>query len=157
MSNNKEFTLKKTIRLPFIQSAGGLVINQDNCILLMFKRGKWDLPKGRIEKGQEKEVAAIREVQEEVGLSIDKLSIIGKLVPTWHTTTHNHKEYLKKTTWFLMAYKGNEKPKPQIEEGIIECRWIHMSELPEYRELIKSRVNYVIHFWHNNLAYAPRQ
>ena len=67
--------LKSTINLPIIESAGGLVCNRSHHILLMFKRGKWDMPKGRIEEGQSREATALREVEEETGLDIDKLSI----------------------------------------------------------------------------------
>lgn len=155
--NTDNITLKNTIELPFIESAGGLVCNRSHHIMLMFKRGKWDMPKGRIEEGQSREIAALREVQEETGLSIDKLSIQGKLVSTWHTTRHQNVKYLKKTHWYLMQYDGDDDITcPQVEEGIIECRWVHLSELPAYRELLRPRVNYVVDFWHQNLAYVPR-
>jgi 8-oxo-dGTP pyrophosphatase MutT (NUDIX family) len=154
---NKIYSLEATIGLPLIESAGGLVCNDDNCILLIFKRGKWDLPKGRVE-GDEYQTAALREVKEETGLNINKLVITGKLVPTWHTTTHGMQKYLKKTNWFLMHYNGhNDDVKPQVEEGIIECRWVHLCDLGQYREKIHPRINYVVEFWHNNLAYAPRK
>ncbi len=156
-TEQEKFTLKTTIDLPVINSAGGLVCNHHHHLLLMFKRGKWDMPKGRIEEGQTKEQCALREVQEETGLNIDKLSIKGKLVSTWHTTRHNNVKYLKKTDWYLMEYNGDDDDtSPQIEEGIIECRWVHLSDLPEYRELLRARVNYVVDFWHENLAYIPR-
>ena len=149
--------LENTINLPIIESSGGLVCNRHHHILLMFKRGKWDMPKGRIEISQSREEAAFREVNEETGLDIDKLNILGKLVSTWHTTTHNGTKYLKKTHWFLMDYDGDDDDtSPQIEEGIIECRWVHLSDLPQYRELLRARINYVVDFWHQNLAYKPR-
>lgn len=151
-----KITLAETIGLPLIESAGGLVYNDHHQILLMFKRGKWDMPKGRIEKDQCREDAALREVEEEVGLALETLEIKGKLVSTHHTTRHGDVKYLKKTHWYLMRYTGNHPPKPQVEEGIIECRWVHISELPEYRELLRARINYVIDFWHSNLAYVPR-
>jgi 8-oxo-dGTP pyrophosphatase MutT (NUDIX family) len=123
----------------------------------MFKRGKWDMPKGRVEENQSREIAALREVNEETGLPIDKLTIRGKLVSTWHTTSHNGIKYLKKTHWYLMEYDGkDDETCPQIEEGIIECRWVHLSDLPEYRESLRARINYVVDFWHDNLAYVPR-
>lgn len=149
--------LENTIGLPLIVSAGGLVCNRNNQLLLMFKRGKWDMPKGRIDEGDSRETSALREVNEETGLAIDKLSIEGKLVSTWHTTRHENIKYLKKTHWFLMRYDGEEDTTiPQIEEGIIECRWVHLSDLPAYRELLRVRVEYVVDFWHQNLAYAKR-
>jgi 8-oxo-dGTP pyrophosphatase MutT (NUDIX family) len=156
--NDIKITLKETIGLPVIESAGGLVCNNDHHILLMFKRGRWDMPKGRIETGQCSQVAALREVAEETGLKENKLSITGKLVSTWHTTRHNNIRYLKKTHWYLIEYDGkDDDTAPQVEEGIIECRWVHISDLPSYRELLRPRINYVIDFWHDNLAYVPRQ
>ncbi len=160
--NNKrriddKVNLDNTLGLPVIASAGGLVCNRFHHILLIFKRGKWDMPKGRIELDQPKDVAALREVNEETGLNIKKLTILGKLVSTWHTTRHGDVEYLKKTHWYLMNYDGDDDDtKPQVEEGIIECRRVHISELPAYQELLRPRINYVVDFWHQNLAYVPK-
>ena len=152
-----DITLESTIGLPVIESAGGLVCNKNHHVLLMFKRGKWDMPKGRIEVGQSKEVAAAREVHEETGLALEKLEIKGKLVSTWHTTRHGGVKYLKKTHWYLMEYAGaDDDTDPQVEEGIIECRWVHLSDIPQYRELLRTRIDYVVDFWHQNLAYVPR-
>jgi len=115
------------------------------------------MPKGRIEDGNDREESALREVQEETGLNSKKLVIQSKLISTWHTTSHKSIKYLKKTHWYLMEYDGkDDDTSPQVEEGIIECRWVHLSDLPEYRELLRARINYVIDFWHQNLAYVPR-
>ena len=155
--SDEKYTLEKTINLPVIESAGGLVCNRNHHILLMFKRGKWDMPKGRIEDSQCPEISALREVEEETGLKIGKLTIRGKLVSTFHTTSHQKTDYLKKTHWYLMDYDGDDDDTdPQVEEGIIECRWVHLSDLPAYRELLRARINYVVDFWHQNLAYIPR-
>ncbi|MEH6650834.1 MAG: NUDIX domain-containing protein [Motiliproteus sp.] len=157
MDTHPVMNLKDSLSLPIIESAGGLVCNNNHHILLMFKRGKWDMPKGRIEQGAQREISALREVNEETGLNLDKLTIQAKIVPTWHTTRHHNIRYLKKTHWFLMRYDGNDDDtSPQIEEGIIECRWVHLSDLPQYRELMRPRINYVVDFWHQNLAYTPR-
>ena len=156
--NNSSFpdSLLQTIDLPVIESAGGLVCNHQNHILLMFKRGRWDMPKGRVDDDGKK-LSAIREVNEETGLEASKLCIEGKLVSTWHTTRHQNIRYMKKTHWYLMRYDGfDADTTPQIEEGIIECRWIHLSELPKYRDLMRARIEYVVDFWHENLAYTAR-
>lgn len=114
------------------------------------------MPKGRVENKQCREESALREVNEETGLAIEKLTIEGKLVSTWHTTRHNNTKYLKKTHWFLMRYDGeDDQTQPQVEEGIIECRWVHLSDLRSYRELLPVRIDYVVDFWHQNLAYVP--
>ena len=162
MSNKRRLddkvNLDNTLGLPVIASAGGLVSNRFHHILLIFKRGKWDMPKGRVEVDQAKDAAALREVNEETGLNIGKLTIQGKLVSTWHTTRHGDVKYLKKTHWYLMDYDGDDDDtKPQVEEGIIECRWVHISDLPTYQELLRPRINYVVDFWHQNLAYVPKK
>ena len=156
---NDEFSLKKTIDLPVIESSGGLVYNDNYHILLIFKRGKWDLPKGRVKnKDSSKVQTALREVMEETGLDREKLVVKGKLVPTWHTTIRRNQKYLKKTHWYLMHYQGNDADLlPQIEEGIIECRWVNVSELDSYRLLLLTRIQYVIDFCLENLAYIPRE
>ena len=157
MKKNGAPCLVDALNLPVIESAGGLVCNDRHHILLMFKRGKWDMPKGRIENNSTKEESALLEVQEETGLNLKKLDLQAKLVSTWHTTRHGNDRFLKKTHWYLMHYNGQDDDlKPQVEEGIIEARWIHLSDLPEYRELLRPRINYVIDFWHENMAYAPK-
>ena len=102
MNIPKAPSLKESLGLPVLESAGGLVCNRNHHVLLMFKRGKWDMPKGRIEENTTREESAIREVNEETGLNPDKLEIQCKLVSTWHTTRHENVRYLKKTHWFLM-------------------------------------------------------
>ena len=155
-SHDSTTSVKHTVPLPVIESAGGLIYNRNNHILLMFKRGKWDMPKGRVDDDGKK-ASAVREVNEETGLSISKLSIAGKLVSTWHTTRHENIKYLKKTHWYAMDYNGfDDETIPQVEEGIIDCRWVHLSDLPKYRNLMSSRNQYVVDFWHRNLAYITR-
>ena len=51
---------------------------------------------------------------------------------------------------------GDDETIPQLEEGIIQCRWVHLSDLPIYRQLMRVRVDYVVDFWHKNLAYQPK-
>ena len=103
---NEEYTLTKTLNLPRIKSAGGLVYNDNYHILLIFKRGKWDLPKGRFELDADPVETALREIGEETGLDKGKLTIKGKLVSTWHTTRYDKTRYLKKTNWYLVHYRG---------------------------------------------------
>lgn len=101
--------------LEVVSAAGGLVINNEKEILFIFRNGVWDLPKGKIEKEESTEIAAIREVEEECGIA--NLSIIKKLVTTYHIYYQDGIK-LKETFWFLMTsdYKGELIP--QLEEGI---------------------------------------
>lgn len=111
-----------------IEAAGGVVINPENKILFIHRLGKWDLPKGKIEKGESREVAAVREVEEECGIS--NLQLKDFLNATYHIyTERDGKKILKTTYWFEMFYAGNEKPKPQIEEGINEVSWKNEAEI----------------------------
>jgi len=151
----EDITLENTLGLPKIKSAGGLVYNKKRQVLLIFKRGMWDLPKGRLEGGDSRTDTALREIHEESGLELKKLSVKGKLVPTWHTTAYKKKNYLKKTYWYLVEYDGDDSGKlsPEINEGIIDCRWISIPELNTYRPMMYSSIQYVIDFWLHNLAY----
>ncbi|MBI9042168.1 MAG: NUDIX domain-containing protein [Lutibacter sp.] len=100
------------------KAAGGKVFNPSNDVLFIYRFNKWDLPKGKINKGENKKDCAIREVEEECG--IDCLHIEKKLETTYHIFKRNNKTILKITYWFLMKtdYKGQLIP--QIEEDIEE-------------------------------------
>lgn len=106
-----------------IPAAGGLVKNYDNDVLIMFRRGKWDLPKGKIDEGETPEEAALREVEEETGL--DRLLVRKELGSTYHTYWLKGKHVLKRTWWYEMKYVSKEitKLSPQIEEDIVEVKW----------------------------------
>jgi len=105
-----------------IEAAGGLVINQADALLVIHRLGYWDLPKGKLEKGESPEIAALREVEEECGIS--DLNIIKQLTESYHTYEHKGKMVLKRTYWFLMNYRGTEKLIPQTEEDILEVRFM---------------------------------
>ncbi len=122
----------------YIESAGGIVFNKYGQLLVIRKNSVWDLPKGKIEKGETPEDAAIREVKEECGL--DSLTIIQHIKDTYHIFSRGEKRFLKKTYWYKMLYKGYKEPQPLKAEGITEIRWID----PE-------NVNQVFQYMHPNL------
>ncbi|MBL0317174.1 MAG: NUDIX domain-containing protein [Flavobacteriales bacterium] len=111
----------------FVQAAGGLVINPNHEILFIFRHEKWDLPKGKVEKGESLEEGALREVEEEC--SISPLKLKSKLCTTWHTYIQDREPMLKATEWYLMKYSGEQKPSPQLIEGITDVRWLRADEL----------------------------
>ena len=115
---------KKKFKL--IKSGGGLVLNQKKEILFIYRAKKWDLPKGKIEKGEKIRDAAIREVEEECGIS--DLKIIKPLLKTYHIFYSEKEQRLKQTHWYLMhsTYKG--KLKPQLEEGITKVEFKNEAE-----------------------------
>jgi ADP-ribose pyrophosphatase YjhB (NUDIX family) len=98
-----------------IPAAGGLVLNPKNEVLFIFRNNYWDLPKGKIEKGEGIETAAIREVEEEC--SIFNLKILKKLIITYHIYFEKGIK-LKLTHWFLMESDFDKELVPQLEEGI---------------------------------------
>lgn len=104
-----------------IDAAGGIVINSNKEILLIYRHLRWDLPKGKCEENETIEETAIREVKEECGL--DALQITKKLSPTFHSYYLKGKRIMKKTHWYEMVYKGDKLPIPQLEEDITEIRW----------------------------------
>ncbi len=112
-----------------IDAAGGVVKNAAGEYLLIFRRGKWDLPKGKVDKGEEYPDAALREVTEETGLK--NIKIESPLMSTYHTYPLKKNIVLKKTYWFQMDFSGDEPLVPQKEEDIEEARWFKPSELHE--------------------------
>jgi 8-oxo-dGTP pyrophosphatase MutT (NUDIX family) len=109
-----------------IRAAGGVVSNDHSEVLFIYRLEKWDLPKGKVEPGEELELAAIREVEEEC--SIDKLELQRHLITTYHTYTLKGEQVLKSTDWYVMRHNGHDTPKPQEIEGITEARWIAPAE-----------------------------
>lgn len=104
-----------------VEAAGGLVQNQDGNWLFIYRNGMWDLPKGKLEKGERMEDCAVREVAEECGIT--EPTIIRKLATTYHTYPLKGKRVLKPTYWFLMKSADSSELVPQTEEGITEVRW----------------------------------
>ena len=106
----------------YIEAAGGLVMRLDGKFLVMKRSGLWDLPKGKLEKDETSEHAALREVSEETGLK--ELQIIKPVLSTYHTYQITEDMLLKKTKWYEMLYTGNADPVPEIAESISEIRWV---------------------------------
>ncbi len=104
-----------------IEAAGGAVKNSEGKLLMIHRRGKWDLPKGKIDKGETPEKAAVREVEEECGVS--GLRIVRSLSPTYHTYKEKEQLILKKTYWYEMTTSDSKVLVPQTEEGISKCEW----------------------------------
>lgn len=122
VSKDKD-ALKKFVKSRFsiIKAAGGIVSKKDK-ILLIFRLGKWDFPKGKFEKGETPKQCAVREVEEECSVKVKE----GKRIcNTWHTYTQDRKSILKKTYWFEMDCVSDAQMAPQKEEGIDDIRWFY--------------------------------
>jgi 8-oxo-dGTP pyrophosphatase MutT (NUDIX family) len=110
-----------------IEAAGGIVKNQDDKVLIIKRREKWDLPKGKLDEGESLEETALREVKEECG--IKELTNGKKITETYHTYKIGDEKILKRTTWFEMYHHGEEKATPEAEEDITEIKWSKPSEM----------------------------
>ncbi|WP_306352590.1 NUDIX hydrolase [Flavobacterium sp. '19STA2R22 D10 B1'] len=127
--DEKEILKTLKAKIPVNKAGGGLVYNQKGEVLFIFRNGKWDLPKGGIEKGEEIEETALREVEEETG--VNKLKITKKLQKTYHIFKRNGKYKLKITHWFEMESRFEGIPMGQLEEGIEKVEWKNPEEVKE--------------------------
>ncbi len=109
------------------RAAGGLVRNDAGKFLFIKRNNLWDIPKGHIEAGESSRECALREVEEECGIS--GLSVGQLICTTYHTYFIDNRPILKSTDWYNMSYSGNQQPMPQTEEDITEVVWIDMSDI----------------------------
>lgn len=120
----KEF--KKLFRI--IEAAGGIVNKPNGDTLFIRRLGKWDLPKGKMEKGESREESAIREIEEETNLQNVELKDF--INTTYHIyIERNGDRVLKHTHWFEMFFDGEDTSKPQLEEGITEVAWKNTTQI----------------------------
>jgi len=113
-----------------IIAAGGVVLNTNEDILMIFRRGKWDLPKGKLDEGETLEQCAVREVEEETGLTDIELG--EKITTTYHTYKQFGKHILKESHWYKMRCSKDQKLVPQTEEDITDIKWIDRSDFKKY-------------------------
>ncbi|MDR1346322.1 MAG: NUDIX domain-containing protein [Bacteroidales bacterium] len=105
-----------------IEAAGAVIWNKKKEFLMIFRYGKWEFPKGKVEEGEAFIIAAVREATEETGLQ--QLQPLKEIMPTYHTYTSNRQNFLKRTHWYLMQAECSQPLQPQEEEGITKVEWI---------------------------------
>ncbi|WP_445458339.1 NUDIX hydrolase [Flavobacterium sp. HNIBRBA15423] len=129
-----EKLIMKTLKakIPVVKAGGGLVYNEEGNVLFIYRNGKWDLPKGGTEKNETMEETAMREVEEETGVS--GLSVVKKLQKTYHVFKRNGRYKLKQTYWYEMKSTFKGIPKGQEDEGIEKVEWIHPNDIPKLLE-----------------------
>lgn len=144
--DEKEILKKVKEKIPVKKAGGGLVYNKNGDVLFIFRNGKWDLPKGGCDKGEEIEDCSIREVEEETG--VNNLKIIKKLQKTYHIFKRNGVYRLKITHWFEMTTNFEGTPTPQAEEGIEKVAWLNPEQIKDAMK--NSYENIKLLFEHEN-------
>jgi 8-oxo-dGTP pyrophosphatase MutT (NUDIX family) len=124
----------------WIPAAGGVIENAEGKILLIKRRGYWDLPKGKLDRGETSKSAAIRECIEETGLG--EILLGPKLHETYHIyRENNNQRVLKRTKWFAMNYNGSKQAIPQSEEGITQIVWEQPDQALNYTPMFENIKN----------------
>lgn len=133
---------EEAIKKPFkiVKAAGG-VVSKGHKTLLMFRRGIWDLPKGKLDDGESSRQGAAREVQEETGI---RVSVGERICTTWHTYTQNGNRILKRTKWYQMNVLDDSRMTPQEDEGIEKLAWLDRRDVQLALTNSFSSIRYVI-------------
>ncbi len=144
-----KFFLRQKFKV--VKAAGGLVRKKDK-FLMIYRMKKWDLPKGKIEKGEKTRKAAAREVEEECNVTV---KVDGKICTTWHTYTMNKSAMIKKTRWYVMDVVDDSKMRPDPSEDIEETRWMNGKEIYHALEHSYKSISYVFEQYYEMMAIKP--
>jgi 8-oxo-dGTP pyrophosphatase MutT (NUDIX family) len=140
-SVEESFNIIKSLFQPII-AAGGVVKNEAGEVLLIFRRGCWDLPKGKLDEGESIPECAVREVEEETGIGNIRLGEL--IVETYHTYREKGNDLFKTTYWYDMSVKGNPILTPQAEEQIEQVLWAPVNRLEEYTKQTYASIKAVL-------------
>lgn len=142
MATREKAEVEEKIKAQYkvIKAAGGVVVKGGKW-LFMYRRKMWDLPKGKLDKGENSKVAATREIDEETGV---KALIRDKICTTWHTYTLNNSRILKRTKWYLFDCIDDTKMSPQAEEQIEKLDWYEPADVKPLLIKSYSSIRYVI-------------
>ena len=146
-------SIKQYLRSRFkvVKAAGGLVRKKEK-FLMIYRMKKWDLPKGKIEKGEKNRKAAAREVEEECNVTV---KVDGKICTTWHTYTMNKRAMIKKTRWYVMDVIDDSKMRPAVAEDIEETRWMNGKEVYHALEHSYKSISYVFEQYYEMMEIKP--
>lgn len=143
--NNKKEVISKVKSLFKVMKAAGGVVLKENKWLMMYRRKKWDLPKGKLDRGERSRKAAVREIQEETGV---QATIRQKLCTTWHTYTYQNSRILKRTKWYVLDCLDDSDMMPQAEEDIERLEWLSYPEVQKRLINSFSSIRYVVECLH---------
>lgn len=124
-----------------IKAAGGIVQRKDK-FLVIKRKGRWDIPKGKIDKGEIKEDACVREIDEECGISGH--TIVSELCVTYHTMKYKRRNAIKKTYWYMLTYDGPKETHPQKKEGITKAEFVSEEKMLGMRGNTYGSINEVL-------------
>ena len=146
-------TIKQYLRSKFkvVKAARGLVRKKEK-FLMIYRMKKWDLPKGKIERGEKNRKAAAREVEEECNVTV---KVDGKICTTWHTYTMNKRAMIKKTRWYIMDVVDDSKMRPAFSEDIEETRWMNGKEVYHALEHSYKSISYVFEQYYEMMEIKP--
>lgn len=134
-----------------IVTAAGGVVTKEKDILMVHRAGKWELPKGKLEKNESFQMAAIREIKEECNVSAE---IIDDICSTWYTYMIKGRIFFKHVVWYNMINLNDDNMKPQLEEGITKVAWISQSHLDSILSRSYLSIGYVIDEYFKKLDYG---
>ena len=129
----------------FVQAAGGCVTDERKRLLMIHRLGIWDLPKGKVDRGEAVDAGALREVREECGLK--NIGLLKRLCATWHTYEREGRQHLKRTDWYLMRGTNSDPLIAQSEEDISEVRWMGAEEVAAMKAATYPSLRQVITAW----------
>ena len=148
-STKKKLTALLQKHFTKIQAGGGVVANKNGEILLIYRRGKWDLPKGKLDDGETIAACAAREIMEETGVL--NLQQQQHLTTTYHTYKEKEMWILKETTWYTFTTNQTDNLIPQLEEGIEEIKWVAVANLASYKAATYTNIIAVLDAYIENL------
>lgn len=114
---------------PIILAAGGLVWNENEELLMIYRMGKWDLPKGKLDDGETIQDCAVREVMEETGIGNISIGPLIGITQHEYFDKYLNQEVVKESHWYFMSANGNQKLVPQIDEYIEDIKWAGKNEI----------------------------
>jgi len=137
-----------------IDAAGGVVRNNKDKALLIYRLKKWDLPKGKLDKGENFKMAAVREVEEETRI---KVKIKSRITTTWHTYAIKNKPILKRNKWYLMDCLDDSEMKPQKGENIEKVSWMTEEEASTALKKSYRSIRYVMEIYQKQAKKALKK